>query len=598
MNLNSVLLVLTPVFPLLLAMGLMTGLLRKTALILAPVAALPALVLAFTIEPSITVELSWLLFGSSLTFDDTARYFMLFTSLLWLVAGVYSVGYFSDHSTRKRFFIWFLLAMAGNLGLILAQDLALYYTLFALMSFASYGLVVHDRTQDALHAGRIYIILVVIGEILLFVAFALAAQAANSIDFSVVRSAIASAEMRDWIIGLTLLGFGIKAGVIGLHVWLPLAHPVAPTPASAVLSGAMIAAGLLGWLRVLPLGETTLTTWGEILVIVGMASTYYAVLVGITQKKAKAVLAYSSISKMGIMTMGVGLGFIAPQSWSLLLTAILIFVLHHGLVKGALFLGVGMVSLPPVSKIQRLLLIAGLLLTALSLAGAPFTSGMLAKQMFKEPMLSLPSSPLLNGISILLTLSAIATTLLMVRFLYLVWPKDPLKQDNEGQPRTMWVSWLLLVAIVVVSPLLILFAPLISPLIPSLFNDVFYWSLPMLISASWPILVGGIIVALVWWVNKKRLISSLLSVPQGDILVLIEKLIFPFLVSSVFFLIINPATKISLLKDTVFDALNNNQGKNTFLTSLSYSENQLGRWTVSLTLFLLAGGLLVLLLIR
>lgn len=588
MSVNSILLLLTPAFPLLLAIGLMTGLFRKTAFILAPVAALPALILALTVEPTITMELPWLLFGSTLIFDDTSRYFMLFTSLLWLVAGVYSVGYFSDRSARKRFFIWFLLAMTGNLGLILAQDLAVYYTLFALMSFASYGLVVHDRTQDALHAGRIYIILVVIGEILLFVAFAMAAQTASSIEFGIVKSAIASSEMRDWIIGLTLLGFGIKAGVIGLHVWLPLAHPVAPTPASAVLSGAMIAAGLLGWLRVLPLGEATLTTWGEILVIAGMASVYYAVLVGLTQKKAKAVLAYSSISKMGIMTMGIGLGFLAPKSWPLLLTAILIFALHHGLVKGALFLGVGMVSLPPVSKVQRSLLIAGLLLTALSLAAAPFTSGMLAKQMFKEPMLSL-SSPLHNGISVLLTLSAVATTMLMVRFLYLVWPKDPLSHNNAGLPATMWGSWLLLVVIVVLSPLLILFTPI--------FNDVFYWSIPMLIGALWPVLVGGTIALFVWWMSRKRPISSFFSVPQGDILVILEKVVFPFLVSSVLFIIINPAKKISLLKDTLFDSFNNRE-KSTFSASFSYSENQLGRWTVSLTLFLLVGGLLVLLLIR
>lgn len=110
-----------------------------------------------------TLELPWLLFGTRLGFDETARIFLFFTALLWLVASVYTVGYFKDCSSRTRFFTWFLLAMAGNLGLILAQDMVIFYTLFSLMSFASYGLVVHHRTPEAFRAGQVYIILVEIG---------------------------------------------------------------------------------------------------------------------------------------------------------------------------------------------------------------------------------------------------------------------------------------------------------------------------------------------------------------------------------------------------------------------------------------------------
>ncbi len=577
---NTILLLLAPVFPLLLAIGLMTGLLRQVTFRLAPLAALPALVLSLTSMIDSKLELPWLLLGAQMGLDDTARYFMFFTSLLWLVAGIYTVGYLSQHAARSRFFIWFLLAMTGNFGVILAQDLSLFYTFFALMSFACYGLVVHERTKDALRAGRIYIILVVVGEVLLFAAFAFSAHAADSIAFDAVRQALATSEIRDWIIVLALLGFGIKAGVIGLHVWLPLAHPVAPTPASAVLSGAMIATGLLGWLRILPLGEVTLMGWGEILTIAGMASVYYAVLVGLMQKKAKTVLAYSSISKMGIMTVGIGLGLLAPQSWPLLLTAILIFATHHGLAKGALFLGVGMASSPPVSKIQRRLIIVGLLLPALSLAGAPFTSGMLAKQMFKLPMMSLTST-LLDYMTILFTLSAVATTLLMARFLYLVWPKHELLSENESQPASMWWSWLFLLAAVVMSPVFIV---LIQPTL--------HLSMPILVNALLPVVIGGVIAITIWLTTRKR-DRDLWSLPPGDILIIFERWIYPLFVSVLSLAIATVSKGVSLLS-----SIGAKFGKEKSVTNaLYFCENQLGRWVVALTLFLLVGVITVVLLL-
>ena len=105
---------------------------------------------------------------------------------------------------------------------------------------------------------------------------------------------------------LLWLGLGVKAGVIGLHVWLPLAHPVAPAPASAVLSGAMIKAGLLGWLTVLPLGMESLSPammqFGNVVLVAGFAAAFGAALYGIWQSHPKAILAYSSISQMGMLT--------------------------------------------------------------------------------------------------------------------------------------------------------------------------------------------------------------------------------------------------------------------------------------------------------
>ena len=112
-----------------------------------------------------------------------------------------------------------------------------------------------------------------------------------------------------------------------MHVWLPLAYKAAPTPASAVLSGAMINAGLLGWLRFMPLGLEALPQWSVVVLAAGFGAAFYGVLVGLFQEEPKTVLAYSSISQMGLMTVGVGIGLAAPESWPLCSSVVLVFAL-------------------------------------------------------------------------------------------------------------------------------------------------------------------------------------------------------------------------------------------------------------------------------
>ena len=557
--------------PLLLAIALMLSPLRRFALWFAPWAALPALVVSLLMVPGVSVELPWLLLGSYLGFDETARVFLFFTALLWLVAGVYSTGYFSESCSRARFLSWFLLAMAGNLGLIVAQDMVLFYTFFSLMSFASYGLVIFQRTPEALRAGRIYIMLAVLGEVILFAALVLAARAAGSIEFVVVQSVLAEAALRDWIIGLMLLGFGIKVGVIGLHVWLPLAHPVAPTPASAVLSGAMISAGLLGWLRVLPLGEAALPGWGGVVVAAGLLAIFYAAFVGLSQRNAKTVLAYSSISTMGVMTAALGLGFIAPENWPFILVAILVYALQHGLAKGALFLGVDMATAAPMSKWQRYLLTAGLLLPALSLAGAPMTSGMIAKHLLHVQAAAVTSF-WGDWLQILLPWSSVATSLLMARFLYLVWPRRRAGSAVVLKTRMMWLSWTVLFIVLVLSPGFIPF---------SATEDS--WSLEKLVGALWPVLVGGGLAVIVYWLAKYGKWPFRFRIASGDVLLLVERWLWPTLHAAM-----SRSYRVLLKRRFLLSTYRRDgQRCSGLVFLLEAGENGFRRWAVGASLFLL-----------
>ena len=214
--------------------------------------------LAFCAEPGTSIDVNWLLLHMHLGLDAVGKPVLVFTSLLWLFAGIYSRGYLADDPHAARYYFYFLLTMTGNLGLVLSRDVASFYVFFAVMSLAAYPLVIPHQDAEARRAGRVYIVLVVMGEVALLVAMLLSTVARGSLLLERGVSSLAGTPALPWLMALFLVGFGIKAGIVPLHVWLPLAHPAAPTPASALLSGAMIKAGLLGWMRFLPLGEAAL----------------------------------------------------------------------------------------------------------------------------------------------------------------------------------------------------------------------------------------------------------------------------------------------------------------------------------------------------
>ena len=231
---------------------------------------LPALLMAALVSDA-RVDVPWLLQGARWQIDALRVPFLAAAALLWSAAGLYARGYQSGDARAGLFLVCWCLCLAGNLWLILAGDAAGFYAGFALMTFAAWGLVVHARSARALQAGRVYISMALLGELAMLAGLLLASEAADgSMVLSDMAAAIPDAPHQGWIVALLVAGFGVKAGLPVLHFWLPLAHPVAPTPASAVLSGAMIKAGLLGWLFLLPLGLTELPGWGALLMALGL----------------------------------------------------------------------------------------------------------------------------------------------------------------------------------------------------------------------------------------------------------------------------------------------------------------------------------------
>ena len=276
----------------------------------------------------------------TLTLDSPSAMLLGVAALLWSAAGAYARVYLGERPGAARFAGWWLLTLAGSLGVFVAGDLVTFYFAFAMVSLAAYGMVVHDATDRARRAGAVYLALAVLGEVFLLFAFALLAVSipGASLAISDAVAVLPDAPMRDLIILLLLLGFGLKAGLVPLHVWLPLAHPAAPMPASAVLSGAIIKAGIIGLIRFLPF-DMGMPAWGEALGVLGFVTAFYGVALGITQRNPKTILAYSSVSQMGVVMAALGFGLAGADATAL--TSSAFHASHHVLAKGALFLAVG-----------------------------------------------------------------------------------------------------------------------------------------------------------------------------------------------------------------------------------------------------------------
>jgi formate hydrogenlyase subunit 3/multisubunit Na+/H+ antiporter MnhD subunit len=427
--------------PLLLA-GLCCTRRRRIAWQGITLAPIPALLAAFFVPAEISVYVPWFFMSGHMGLDETGRIFLGLSAFIWLLAALSCRSLFSESPGTNRLNVFFLAAMSGNFGLILAQDMLGYYLFFALMSFAAYGLVVHNATEEARKAGRIYLIFVVLGEVALFQALVHLADGAQSL----LLADLAGTALPPVVLVLLFIGFGVKVGALPFHFWMPASYQAIPAPAAAALAGAMVNAGLLGWLRFMPLGEVTSGPGALCFISAGGLAVFYGVIVGLAQKRSATILAYSSISQMGLMTVIFGFGLSSLAAGDLAAGSLILYAVHHSLAKGSLFLGYAYLKnhKGPLGTWQ----IAGYLLPALSLAGMPLTSGAVAKLGFKELVL-LVGEPWSGLSDFFLPLSAVGTTLLVLHFIQVARHDKDVRQTGGSGAFLAWIASLVAVGFAV-----------------------------------------------------------------------------------------------------------------------------------------------------
>ena len=426
----------------------------------------------------------------SLWLDQPGGLLLAAAALVWLIVSVFALKEGQGRPNADRFAVSWLLTMAGSLGVFIAADLLTFYLVYALVSVPAYYLVAHDEEPASRRAGAVYMAFALLGEAMLLIAFVMlaAGEPNGSVQIRDVVAAFPASPWREAALALIIVGFGMKIALVPLHGWMPLTYTAAPIPAAAVLSGAGVKTGVIGLIRFLPLGGA-FPGWGEALVWLGFISAFYGVAIGVTQRDPKTMLAYSSISQMGVIAAAFGMALASADEGAA--TNVAFYAANHVLVKAALFLTVGAVAALD-DRARTLALIAAELL-GLSLAGLPLTGGALAKlavkDMFGDGAAGMASQ-----------LSAAATTALMLVFVMRL-ARSP---ERAAAPRRLR-SWLALAVVALLLPWL-MFAAIGSPaeaLEPA-----------KLIDSIWPMPVGAALAAGLWAVGDR-----LPRIPPGDIIV-------------------------------------------------------------------------------
>jgi hydrogenase-4 component B len=429
--------------PLLLAAGCCVRSLREAGFRLLPLAALPALLAVLLVPPGLEIQVEWFFMGGTMGIDAIGQVFLGVTACAWLFAALAAAEKFRNDPHRHRFAGYFLTSMGGNFGLILARDILDFYLFFALMSFSAYGLIIHNRTAAAAKAGRVYLVLVFLSELAMFTALVLL-SARGEVPLA---GAIPGADLSPLLIILLFMAFGVKVGALPFQSWMALSYQQAPVPGATALAGAMVNAGILGWLRFFPFGHVVLPGGGVFFIVMGAAAALYGVFFGLYQDKPGRVLASSSISQMGLVTLIAGYGLLSEDAGMSALSLMTLFAVHHSLAKTSLFLGYDLVDRG--GRPADAILTAGLLAPCLSLAALPLTSGAMIKGALKE-LAHLGGDAWYVFGAIFLPLSSVGTTILMLHCIGLLRKRS--RAGPRGKTTVIAWLWVLSIAGVVMVP--------------------------------------------------------------------------------------------------------------------------------------------------
>lgn len=460
------------------AQGLAAGIAAITATIAGIALGLWGLTASEPLAASIPSTIPLLTFAIRL--DALAAFFVLTISLAGLAAAIYAIGYVG-HFERPvsmaalgSLFNAFLCSMTL---VVLADNGFLFLLLWELMSLTSYFLVVteHDK-PEVRYAGWFYLIMTHVGTAFIMLTFLLFFHGSGSFAFDAFRhpEQPLADHLRTVAFLAALIGFGTKAGIVPLHVWLPYAHPAAPSHVSALMSGVMIKTAIYGLLRILFdfLGGAFPWWWGFAVLVIGAVSALLGVMYALMEHDLKSLLAYHSVENIGIILLGIGAGMIfhtygLEQLAALGLLAALYHTINHAMFKALLFLGAG--SLLYATHTRNMEEYGGLLrrmpwtgacflIGAVSIVALPPTNGFISEWLvFQSLFLSFQVPSLLVKFALPLAAAMLALTgaLALACFAkafgisFLALPRSPHARHAEEVPWPMRIGMSLLAAICV-----------------------------------------------------------------------------------------------------------------------------------------------------
>jgi hydrogenase-4 component B len=382
--------------------------------------------------------------------DALSAFFLIPIFLLAALAAVYGADYMLAYRDRKSLgppWFFFNLFVAGMALVVVARHALLFMVAWEVMSVAAFFLVMFEHEKkDVRLAGWIYLVATHLGAAFLLGMFLFMGREAGSLDFD--RMAVAlhlGPGAAGMVFGLALIGFGAKAGLVPLHVWLPEAHPAAPSHVSALMSGIMIKLGVYGILRIITFLGAPAVWWGPVLMAFGFAGALMGVTMAVMQRDLKRALAYSSIENVGLIMLALGVGFWGltsghPRVATLGLAGGLLHIWNHSLMKGLMFLcagnvwhGAGTRDMEQLGGLMKRMPRTGawMMLGALGLAAVPPLNGFVSEWIIYMSMLhggfdlaGIGRVTMLMGVGILALIGGLAL-MCFVRLIGIVWLGEP-----------------------------------------------------------------------------------------------------------------------------------------------------------------------------
>ena len=332
--------------------------------------------------------------GLTFTIDGFRVLYAAIACFMWMCTSIFSKEYFAHYRNRNRYFLFQLLTLGATAGIFLSADLYTTFIFFEVMSVSSYVWVAHDETAPSMRAAATYLAVAIIGGLTLLMGLFLLYSQTGTLLISDLYEACQGKNVYPACLCM-LVGFGAKAGAFPLQIWLPKAHPVAPAPASALLSGILTKTGIFGVLVISCQILLHDAMWGAFILSIGLITMFLGALLAVFSIDFKRTLACSSVSQIGFILVGVGMQGLLGEHNEIAIRGTVLHMVNHSLFKLVLFMVAGVIYMN-IHKLdlndirgfgrRKPLLKFIYLMGALGIGGIPFWSGYISKTLLHESM--------------------------------------------------------------------------------------------------------------------------------------------------------------------------------------------------------------------
>ena len=407
----------------------------------------------------------------ALQMDGFRKVYVMIAAFMWMMTTILSREYMEHHKNKNRYYLFLLATLGATMGVFLSGDLYTLFIFFEIMSLTSYVWVAQEETQISLKAAATYLGVAIIGGLVMLMGIFILYYELGTIDIYMISSQARAylvntyynggSQMKLYAAGVCMLiGFGAKAGAFPLHIWLPKAHPVAPAPASALLSGILTKTGVFGILILSCRLFLYDGTWGALILTLGVITMFGGALLAVFSIDLKRTLACSSMSQIGFILVGIGMqgllgdknlvgisrdGFISHmENPAVMIHAIhgtFLHMINHSMIKLVLFMAAGVIFMNThaldLNEIRgygrkKPLLKVIFLIGALAIGGVPFFGGSISKTLLHESILAYSGGSLLKAVEVIFLISGGLTVAYMTKIFVAIFVE---KNEDEAKQK-------------------------------------------------------------------------------------------------------------------------------------------------------------------